>query len=1106
MNRTYKTLWSDVRQSCVVTHEACKSHGKSKKCAVAAVVAAAFFGAAAASGAYVEQGKLGSTSSWESAEYGSANATTEGQHALTRINASTAYAEGYTGKGVVVGVVDSGALLSHSEMNDGRFSGVTATGTYYKTGTRYPFASLGQKGQTLNPTGEYTKGEAFKVGGDWILGHNDSHGTHVTSVAAGSRNGELSHGVAFESTVAVGNTGGTDNMNYGPYQDYNYFYAVWDAVGSTGAKVINNSWGTNIRINDDTSQHFEVGAMPEDKADGSNEPNYGTLVGIGGSEKEYFLFMADAEANGGKNFMDAAYETATKHDLIQIFTNGNRQFQNPYYRAAYAYYNPEAETYWIAAGGVDVDAAGNEKVMGWGQAYTGTGKPASGSAYNRPGFAKWWGIAAPTNVLGAKVSAATGEAASGKAGGTSNAAPHIAGSLGVLFERFGSYMTATQVRDVMFTTARQTQYNNPAERLPGISETEFGAPEDDYGWGIVDLGKAIYGPGQFFGTFDVTMEGIDDQWDNAITEKAIVLRGVEDTAEKGQIETRLAELAVLTTLTDEQRWEKQYKEKRLAAINEREAQGNVGRLIKRGSGTLTLTAVNSYSGGTEIHGGTVAGLTESFGTGPVTVKSGAAVELHAAFDVRHADDTDWVTTHVTGTADNRDDDASIVLEDGSTLRLADTDLHMKSLTVSGTATVSGAFTAEQLASLQNGEVGSLVVNATVDTLQMNEGAALEGEGGYAFFDTNVVTVDNSRIEATVTSNGKTAASFANGANEAAVAAALESAAMTELLTADAATLSATLASIGSDLHLAAQNATAVNAVSVSRLVKDQANAFGTARRAELENGVTLWAAGTGSWMNVDAGGASVDMDVDTYAGFVGGEFEYAPGHKAGAYFGYGQTDFDAGGDGDMESDDIHLGIYGQNTWNAVALTYGLAYTTQDRESDRTLSYLGTMSRNAVSYDADVLQVFGEVSWKGFDTEAYQVEPYVGLSWLRVSADGFTEKAGAQTVRTEIDDQNLGLATVGVRGSVPFTAGSVNMKVRADVGYAQFFGDTESTATVTVGTAVANLTGEELSGMGTVGLGLEAALGANATLGVGYTGAFGSDITSHGIAAKLGIVF
>lgn len=103
--------------------------------------------------------------------------------------------------------------------------------------------------------------------------------------------------------------------------------------------------------------------------------------------------MKDAEANGGHNFMDAAYEVAAKYGLIQIFTNGNRQFQNPYYRAAYAYYNPEAEKYWIAADGVDVDAEGNEKIMGWGLDYTGTGTPSGGNAYNRSGIAKRWGIA-----------------------------------------------------------------------------------------------------------------------------------------------------------------------------------------------------------------------------------------------------------------------------------------------------------------------------------------------------------------------------------------------------------------------------------------------------------------------------------------------------------------------------------------------------------------------------------------------------------------------------------------------------------------------------------------------------------------------------------------
>lgn len=238
-----------------------------------------------------------------------------------------------------------------------------------------------------------------------------------------------------------------------------------------------------------------------------------------------------------------------------------------------------------------------------------------GNTYNRAGIAKWWGIAAPTNVLGANVNSSTGEASMSQAGGTSNAAPHIAGAMAVLLQRYGTYMDVTQVRDVMFTTARQTQLNNPDELLPGISESEFGAPEDDYGWGIVDLGKAIYGPGQFFGTFDVTMNGVDDQWDNAITEKAIVLRGVEDANEKATLEPRIAELKAKTTLTDKERWELQYKEKRLAAIEEREAQGYVGKLIKRGDGKLTMTAVNEYSGGTEIHGGTVAGMTESFGSG-----------------------------------------------------------------------------------------------------------------------------------------------------------------------------------------------------------------------------------------------------------------------------------------------------------------------------------------------------------------------------------------------------------------------------------------------------------------------------------------------------------
>ena len=55
---------------------------------------------------YIERGKLGDIKSWETDEY-------KAYWGLDSMNASVAYAKGATGKGVKLGVVDSGMLLSH---------------------------------------------------------------------------------------------------------------------------------------------------------------------------------------------------------------------------------------------------------------------------------------------------------------------------------------------------------------------------------------------------------------------------------------------------------------------------------------------------------------------------------------------------------------------------------------------------------------------------------------------------------------------------------------------------------------------------------------------------------------------------------------------------------------------------------------------------------------------------------------------------------------------------------------------------------------------------------------------------------------------------------
>ena len=43
-------------------------------------------------------------------------------------------------------------------------------------------------------------------------------------------------------------------------------------------------------------------------------------------------------------------------------------------------------------------------------------------------------------------------------------------------------------------------------------------------------------------------------------------------------------------------------------------------------------------------------------------------------------------------------------------------------------------------------------------------------------------------------------------------------------------------------------------------------------------------------------------------------------------------------------------------------------------------------------------------------------------------------------------------------------------------------------------------------MGVVSLGVETQIGKNATIGVSYTGAFGSDVTSNGVGGTMKLLF
>lgn len=103
-------------------------------------------------------------------------------------------------------------------------------------------------------------------------------------------------------------------------------------------KIINNSFGTNLKQVDEKGNILDYyHSGPE-------------LTTVHDIEYEYFMFKR-AYA-GKKSFVDAAWDAIKGKDVIQVFTNGNNDRANPYHRALFPYFTPEAEKQWIAIAGL----------------------------------------------------------------------------------------------------------------------------------------------------------------------------------------------------------------------------------------------------------------------------------------------------------------------------------------------------------------------------------------------------------------------------------------------------------------------------------------------------------------------------------------------------------------------------------------------------------------------------------------------------------------------------------------------------------------------------------------------------------------------------------
>ncbi len=686
------------------------------------------------------------------------------------------------------------------------------------------------------------------------------------------------------------------------------------------------------------------------------------------------------------------------------------------------------------------------------------------------------------------------------------AAPHVTASLTLLMQRF-PYLDNAAIRDVLLTTAR-----------------DLGAPgvDDIFGWGMVDLRKAIEGPGQLRVDMTVNMDrpgGGKPVWNGPAWDD----------------------------------W--------------RNGIGGSGRLIKRGPGWLRLSGNNRF-GGASVDGGTLEftgdnalAATVAINRGGVLQVSGKLASSALQINGGHA----WISGEVPA--------ADVQVQQGGWLRIDGSILG--ALAVDGRSRLEGngqAGPTRMAGTLAPGHsIGTLTVagdyvqlpgsvyEAEVDPagpsdlLRVQGAAQLQGgalrvvpttagatlgqrwrvlaagdvAGRFAAVEGALPTpflafaarYSADAVHAQV-ARGLPLVSAARTPNQRSVAAAVDGTADTHALPQrltqlQPAQVPVALAPLSGELHASTRSLLLQD----SQWLRDTA----LARARDGQDAFSAQASGAaarGPWAAIHQGQRRLDGDgnADTArlsgsTALLGYDQEFSHGWRLGLFGGAGRSSAEVRtGQDRAEVRATHTGLQVARQWRNLAARIGLANSWQDVRTLRQVPAEGRAGNAAAQarYNVTTSQWFTELGYL-FQHRHGGLEPFLQYAGVRLRSDDGREQGGVAPLQVARAQQAIGLSTGGLRFSLDLAArGQVQrwLSLRGSLAYQRAHGDL---------TPVAQLQWQEGPGFSVWGvpvakrstlatIGVTARLSEHSLLELDWRGAFASHAHEHGIGARYSLRF
>lgn len=987
---------------------------------------------------YVENGRTGDPNSWRSTEFNA-------DWGLGAINAQEAYAAGYTGKGVKLGIFDQPVYALHPE-----FSGANKVITLVTSGIR----------EYTDPYIPVKAGDAFLYDGSPSVGSNGklgAHGTHVGGIAAGSRDGGPMHGVAFGAQIISadnGDPGPEDGIIRG--NDGAVYKAGWDALIASGARIINNSWGIGI------TDRFDLGGR---------DPAYPHFT-VQDAQVQFNEIQTLLGTKPGGAYDGAI--TAARSGIVTIFAAGNDyNLNNPDAIAGLGYFVPEIAPNWMTVAALQRNPD------------TSSPDPYNISTFSsRCGYTASFCVSAPGSRIYSSIISGTNanDLTTGYANynGTSMAAPHVAGSMAVLMERF-PYMTGAQVASVLRTTA-----------------TDLGAPGVDslYGWGMINLRKGIDGPAMF-----VTEQDIPEEF------------RIEGAYGSSQF---VADLPGIGAIIDAGKpTERVCNDVHCGLDVWRNDISGHGGLTKQGIGTLVLTGANTYAGPTLVNQGRLA-INGSL-LSAVTVNNsgilggnGSIAALTAKSGGTVAPGNSIGTLQVAG---------DVTFEPGSTYAVELSPTSSDQIIASGKAVIEGATVS---LSLENSP--TLLTTSEAKSLLGNQYNILQAAGGiegrfgvvvpdYLFLG-GTLDYSASGIQLAVVRNATSFTSAGQTPNQRAVAAAAEQLGAgnplyeTLLLSPTAAVAQQAFQQLSGEIH----PAIGTLLINDSRYLRD---AVGERLRehdlfdagAPTDDRSNAWLKVLGAWGKSDGGHDNASSNSSIGGLLAGVDGLITEDTRLGFVTGYSDSSLSMG-DGTHSSasvDSYHLGAYLGHEIDALRLSVGGAYSWHRIDVKRDLQFNGVSGKQKSKRDATSAQLFTEAAYR-LDLQPIALEPFANLAYVHLNTESFSEKGDAAALKGGENNRDVVLSTLGLRASKAIAlSDQQQLELSGTLGWQHNLSNTRSEdhlAFVNGNTAFSVQSVSMDRNAAVVGARAGLALGRDTRLNLDYNGLLGSREKDHGVGLTL----